>query len=83
MVAKDVHRVHQQVHDRTVTLEPLRHRKAGEFREVPLPAFVREGIGHYAATHGTFQGLSRPPKRPRPPLRATMTTLPFGWKPMR
>ncbi|WP_394297120.1 tyrosine-type recombinase/integrase, partial [Streptomyces globisporus] len=56
MVAKDVYRVHQQVHDRTVTLEPLKHRKAGEFREVPLPSFVRESIEHYAATHGTFQG---------------------------
>ncbi|MFY0511892.1 tyrosine-type recombinase/integrase [Streptomyces anulatus] len=56
MVAKDVYRVHQQVHDRTVTLEPLKHRKTGEFREVPLPSFVRESIEHYAATHGTFQG---------------------------
>ncbi|MFC9245470.1 tyrosine-type recombinase/integrase [Streptomyces sp. NPDC057136] len=56
MVAKDVYRVHQQVHDRTVTLEPLKHRKTGEFREVPLPSFVREGIEQYAATHGTFAG---------------------------
>lgn len=54
MVAKDVYRVHQQVHDRTVTLEPLKLRKTGEFREVPLPSFVREGIEQYAATHGTF-----------------------------
>ncbi|WP_329207341.1 hypothetical protein OG893_26800 [Streptomyces sp. NBC_01696] len=34
VVAKDVYRVHQQVHDRTVTLEPLKHRKTGEFRPV-------------------------------------------------
>ncbi|MGW7596076.1 tyrosine-type recombinase/integrase, partial [Streptomyces rubiginosohelvolus] len=37
-------------------LEPLKHRKPGEFREVPLPSFVRESIEHYAAKHGTFQG---------------------------
>ncbi|MFI7081979.1 tyrosine-type recombinase/integrase [Streptomyces anulatus] len=48
--------MHQQVRDRTVTLEPLKHRKTGEFREVPLPSFVRESIERYAATHGTFQG---------------------------
>ncbi|WP_329036368.1 tyrosine-type recombinase/integrase [Streptomyces sp. NBC_01725] len=58
MVAKDVYRVHQQVHDRTVTLEPLKHRKTGEFREAPLPSFVRESIEQHATTHGTFAGGS-------------------------
>jgi integrase len=37
MVADDVYRVHEQIHSNTHRPAKLKHRKVGEFREVPLP----------------------------------------------
>ncbi len=43
-------------------LRPLKFRKAGEFRDIPLPQYVREAIDKHVADHGTtsdgylFQG---------------------------
>jgi integrase len=43
-------------------LRPLKFRKAGEFRDIPLPQYVGEAIDKHAADHGTtsdgylFQG---------------------------
>jgi integrase len=43
-------------------LRPLKHRTAGEFRDIPLPQYVSEAIDKHAADHGTtgdgylFQG---------------------------
>jgi hypothetical protein len=43
-------------------LRPLKFRKAGEFRDIPLPQYVSEAIDKHAADHGTtsdgylFQG---------------------------
>ena len=43
-------------------LQPLKFRKAGEFRDIPLPQYVSEAIDKHAADHGTtsdgylFQG---------------------------
>ncbi|MEV7085818.1 tyrosine-type recombinase/integrase [Streptomyces sp. NPDC093085] len=53
MVADDAYRITEQIDG--VAREParLKHRKPGEFREVPMPATVRESILRYEGTHGT------------------------------
>ncbi|MEW2318180.1 tyrosine-type recombinase/integrase [Streptomyces bauhiniae] len=56
LVADDVYRVSEQVILSTKSYGPLKHRKAGEYRDVPLPARVRETIEWYAEKHGTFDG---------------------------
>ncbi|MCX5230296.1 site-specific integrase [Streptomyces sp. NBC_00233] len=53
VVAQDVYRVREQIHSNTLKPAKLKHRKAGEFREVPLPRSVREAIERYAEKHGT------------------------------
>ncbi|WP_345609799.1 tyrosine-type recombinase/integrase [Streptomyces sanyensis] len=53
VVADDVHRVHEQVHSTTHRPAKLKHRKVGDFREVPLPRSVREAIERYEEKHGT------------------------------
>ncbi|MFJ6894919.1 tyrosine-type recombinase/integrase [Streptomyces hokutonensis] len=53
LVADDVYRVHEQIHSNTHRLEKLKHRKVGEFREVPMPRSVREAIERYKEKHGT------------------------------
>ncbi|WP_425839868.1 tyrosine-type recombinase/integrase [Streptomyces fractus] len=53
IVADDVYRVTEQVHYRTRKLEKLKHRKPGEFREVPLPRSTREAIERFVDKHGT------------------------------
>ncbi|MFI0041277.1 tyrosine-type recombinase/integrase [Streptomyces mutabilis] len=55
VVADDVYRVHEQIHSNTHRPAKLKHRKAGEFREVPLPCSVREAIERYEEKHGTTQ----------------------------
>ncbi|WP_158685061.1 tyrosine-type recombinase/integrase [Streptomyces sp. LaPpAH-108] len=44
VVADDVYRVHEQIHSNTHKPAKLKHRKAGEFREVPLPRSVKEAM---------------------------------------
>ncbi|MFB7282162.1 hypothetical protein ACFCZV_34220 [Streptomyces hydrogenans] len=53
MVAQDVYRVREQIHSNTLRPAKLKHRKAGEFREVPLPRSVREAMARYGEKHGT------------------------------
>ncbi len=53
VVADDVYRVHEQIHSNTHRPAKLKHRKVGEFREVPLPRSVREAIERYEEKHGT------------------------------
>ncbi|WP_307840043.1 tyrosine-type recombinase/integrase [Streptomyces sp. G44] len=53
IVADDVYRVHEQIHSNTHKPAKLKHRKAGEFREVPLPRSVKEALERYAEQHGT------------------------------
>ncbi|QQC92381.1 tyrosine-type recombinase/integrase [Streptomyces alfalfae] len=55
IVADDVYRVTEQVHYRTKKLERLKHRKPGEFREVPLPRSIRESIDRFVEKHGTTE----------------------------
>ncbi|MFJ5830734.1 tyrosine-type recombinase/integrase [Streptomyces sp. NPDC093089] len=45
--------VREQIHFNTLRPAKLKHRKAGEFREVPLPRSVREAIERYEAKYGT------------------------------
>lgn len=51
MVADDVYRVNNQIHGRTRQPAPLKHRKWGEFREVPLPEKTRSYILEHAERH--------------------------------
>ncbi|WP_234439338.1 MULTISPECIES: tyrosine-type recombinase/integrase [Streptomyces] len=53
MVADDVYRITEQIEGRTRQRAPLKHRKAGEFREVPMPATVRESLLRYVHDLGT------------------------------
>jgi len=54
-------RVREQVNP-AAQLRPLKFRKAGEFRDIPLPQYVSEAIDKHVAEHGTtpdgylFQG---------------------------
>jgi integrase len=45
-------RVKEQVNP-AAQLRPLKFRKAGEFRDVPLPEYVSEAIAKHVAEHGT------------------------------
>ncbi|MEU2227007.1 site-specific integrase [Streptomyces sp. NPDC018347] len=56
MVADDVYRVSEQVSAKTNQITRLKHRKPGEFREVPMPQRTRDAINAYAKEHGTFSG---------------------------
>lgn len=53
VVADDVYLVHEQIHSNTHKPAKLKHRKAGEFREVPLPRSVKEAMKRYEEEHGT------------------------------
>ncbi|CAL9589466.1 Tyrosine recombinase XerC [Streptomyces sp. enrichment culture] len=53
MVADDVYRITEQIEGRTRERVPLKHRRAGEFRETPMPWTVRESLLHYEKAHGT------------------------------
>ncbi|MEV8464189.1 MULTISPECIES: tyrosine-type recombinase/integrase [Streptomyces] len=69
IVADDVYRVTEQVNQTTQQYAPLKHRKANEYRDVPLPARVRESIEWYASKHGTVNGyLLRHPSDPSRPF---------------
>lgn len=63
IVADDVYRVTEQVNQTTKTYGPLKHRKPGEYRDVPLPPRIKGAIEWYADKHGTTNGyLLRHPK---------------------
>ncbi|WP_157845507.1 site-specific integrase [Kitasatospora phosalacinea] len=56
IVADDIYRVTEQVNQATKTYARLKHRKADEYRDVPLPARTKRAIEKYADTHGTVDG---------------------------
>ncbi|MFF4874357.1 tyrosine-type recombinase/integrase [Streptomyces sp. NPDC000961] len=63
IVADDVYRITEQVNQTTKTYAPLKHRKAGDYRDAPLPARVKHSIEWYADTYGTIDGyLLRNPR---------------------
>ncbi|MFJ5786115.1 tyrosine-type recombinase/integrase [Streptomyces hydrogenans] len=53
VVAQDVYRVREQIHSNTLKPAKRKHRKVGEFREVPLPRSVREAIERYEVKYAT------------------------------
>ncbi|MFF4780714.1 tyrosine-type recombinase/integrase [Streptomyces griseorubiginosus] len=69
IVADDVYRISEQVNRTTGQYERLKHRKVGEYRDVPLPARVRQSIEWYADKYGTVNGyLLRHPSDPSRPF---------------
>ncbi|MFI7285871.1 hypothetical protein ACIBRY_04280 [Streptomyces anulatus] len=63
IVADDVYRITEQVNQTTKAYAPLKHRKVGDYRDVPLPARVKHTIQWYADTYGTIDGyLLRSPR---------------------
>ncbi|MGW1927714.1 tyrosine-type recombinase/integrase [Streptomyces sp. NPDC001919] len=52
VVAPDVYRVCEQIHSNTHKPAKLKHRRVGEFRDVPLPRSVREAIERYVDKRG-------------------------------
>ncbi|MFD9075622.1 tyrosine-type recombinase/integrase [Streptomyces lasiicapitis] len=65
IVADNVYRITEQVNQTTRVYGRLKHRKVGEYRDVPLPARVRDTIEWYADQHGTVDGyLLRHPSDP-------------------
>ncbi|MCF3181771.1 tyrosine-type recombinase/integrase family protein [Streptomyces polychromogenes] len=55
VVADDVYRVHEQIHSNLLKPAKLKHRKVGEFREVPLPRTVREAMERFEEKYGTTE----------------------------
>ncbi|GLF95577.1 tyrosine-type recombinase/integrase [Streptomyces yaizuensis] len=70
IVADDVYRITEQVNQTTKQYARLKHRKPGDYRDVPLPARVKLGIEWYADTYGTTADgyLLRHPNRPDQPF---------------
>ncbi|MFD8816194.1 tyrosine-type recombinase/integrase [Streptomyces sp. NPDC059627] len=65
IVADDVYRIREQVNQTTAEYGPLKHRRPNDYRDVPLPARVKQTIERYATKHGTVDGyLLRHPKDP-------------------
>ncbi|WP_420719410.1 tyrosine-type recombinase/integrase [Streptomyces sp. XY66] len=63
IVADNVYRITEQVNQATKDYDRLKHRKSGEYREVPLPPRIRQSIEQYAAEHGSTDGyLVRDPR---------------------
>ncbi|MFF4728712.1 tyrosine-type recombinase/integrase [Streptomyces mirabilis] len=56
IVADDVYRITEQVNQTTRQYGRLKHRRAGEYRDVPLPVRVKETIEWYADRYGTVDG---------------------------
>ncbi|MCX4966342.1 site-specific integrase [Streptomyces sp. NBC_00654] len=70
IVADDIYRVTEQVNQSTKAYDRLKHRKAGEYRDVPLPLRTRTTIEWYADKHGTTDGyLLRHPQDPGRPFQ--------------
>ncbi|MBC3987537.1 tyrosine-type recombinase/integrase [Streptomyces sp. AC563] len=66
VVADDVYRISEQVNQTTREYGRLKHRKVGEYRDVPLPAQVKDTIEWYVGKHGTVGGyLLHHPRDPR------------------
>ncbi|MEW1599731.1 site-specific integrase [Streptomyces sp. NPDC093808] len=53
IVADDVYRITEQVNQTTGRYARLKHRKPGDYRDVPLPTHVKHTIEQYANTYGT------------------------------
>jgi integrase len=68
IMADDVYRISEQVNQTTKAYARLKHRKVGDYRDVPLPKRVKSTIEWYAGKYGTVDGyLLRHPKMPEQP----------------
>ncbi|MFD4949949.1 tyrosine-type recombinase/integrase, partial [Streptomyces sp. NPDC058409] len=68
LVADGVYRIAEQVNQTTKEYGRLKHRKVGDYRDVPLPTRVRATIEWYAEKYGTVDGyLLRHPHVPEQP----------------
>lgn len=56
VVADDVYRITEQIDGVTRNPGRLKHRKPGEFREVPLPITVADSLQQFATRHGNIDG---------------------------
>ncbi|MFI8456036.1 site-specific integrase [Kitasatospora sp. NPDC085464] len=77
IVADDVYRVTDQVNQTTKDYAPLKHRKEGDYRDVPLPARVKLTIEWYADKYGTVDGYLL--RHPVSPTTSRSPTSPSGW----
>ncbi|MFD9456676.1 tyrosine-type recombinase/integrase [Streptomyces sp. NPDC059985] len=70
IVADDVYRVTEQVNQTTKKYGRLKHRKPGDYRDVPLPQRTKNAIEWYADQYGTTDGyLLRHPQDPNRPFQ--------------
>ncbi|MEU5540443.1 site-specific integrase [Streptomyces sp. NPDC020362] len=68
IVADDVYRVTEQIVLSIRRYRPLKHRKVGDYRDVPLSARIRKTIERYAEKYGTVDNyLLRQQIDPRKP----------------
>ncbi|WP_328738744.1 tyrosine-type recombinase/integrase [Streptomyces erythrochromogenes] len=71
IVSDNTYRITEQVNQTTKVCGRLKHRKPGEYRDVPLPSRIRQEIEGYARKHGTIDGyLLRDPRDPSRPFQA-------------
>ncbi|MBC3989712.1 site-specific integrase [Streptomyces sp. AC563] len=68
VIADSTYRITEQVNQTTQHLGRLKHRKEGEYRDVPLPRRVKETIERHVHEHGTVNGylLHHPRDRQKP-----------------
>lgn len=46
-------RASEQMYDQPPRVGPLKHRKPGEYRDIPLPAYVETKVADHVKAHGT------------------------------
>ena len=64
-------RVSEQVLDKPLRLGPLKHRKPGEFRDIPLPRWVADEIDKHIKEHGATEDGHLFPRRNMESFRQT------------
>ncbi|MER5758873.1 tyrosine-type recombinase/integrase [Streptomyces sp. NPDC002082] len=68
VIANNVYRITEQVNQTTKSYGPLKHRRLGEYRDVPPPPQIKDVINLYAEKYGTTDGylLRHPADSSRP-----------------
>lgn len=70
IVSDNTYRITEQVNQTTKAYGRLKHRKPGEYRDVPLPSRIKQAIECYVRKHGTIDGyLLRDPRDPSRPFQ--------------
>ncbi|MFD6415733.1 site-specific integrase [Streptomyces sp. NPDC060194] len=85
IIADDVYRIQEQVNQTTGTYGPLKHRRPGGHRDVPLPRKVRETMERYAEKFGDKDGCllrhPAPPGSTAPPASGSSASRPAPPRP--